>query len=191
VQPHAAALARELSHRILRSRSATAALLAWCEEHQLASGPVTVVRRLHGSAGAADSRILSKLNPEPGEPISYREVSLIRDRVVLAEAQNWFRPQRLKPSMLEALESTDLPFGTVIAPLRPRRQTFFVAYYDASTCGQRPKESSSHLDPIGDDPAILFEHRAVVSDEEHNRPLAVVRELYRAELIENARALPA
>jgi hypothetical protein len=85
---------------------------------------------------------------------------------VLSEADNWFLPRRLPAAMARALETTDVPFGAIVAPLQPFRRTLRVAI------------ASDALDP-----GVVLEHRAVLLDA-HGRPLAVVRERYRAALIE-------
>ena len=46
----------------------------------------------------------------------------MRGTLPLAAAENWFVPQRLTAAMNEALDETEVPFGTVIAALRPLRR---------------------------------------------------------------------
>jgi hypothetical protein len=43
-----------------------------------------------------------------------------------ATAENWFVPQRLTAAMNDRLQTKDVPFGIVIAPLNPFRRTLLV-----------------------------------------------------------------
>ena len=92
---------------------------------------------------------------------------LLRGGLVLSEADNWFLPCRLPAAMAQALHTTDVPFGAIVAPLQPCRRTFRVA-----------------IAPDARDPGVVLEHRAVLLDAQ-GHPLAVVRERYRAALIEH------
>ena len=56
------------------------------------------------------------------EPIAYRDVQLTCGVHVLSVAQNWYVPSRLAPAMNEALETSDRPFGSVVAPIRFTRE---------------------------------------------------------------------
>src|SRR5690606_29936178 len=42
---------------------------------------------------------------------------------VLSEADNWYRPAELTPQMVQTLDTTDTPFGVVVAPLKFQRRT--------------------------------------------------------------------
>ena len=70
------ALVEALSAHLVGASSATKALRAWCEEHDLAEGEI--VTRQHGQ----DTR--------PG--------------LELSEADNWFVPRRLSASLRDALQ---------------------------------------------------------------------------------------
>ena len=107
-----------------------------------------------------------------------RSVSLKRGDVVLSDAENWFIPQRLPGSMREALASTPTPFGAVIAPLHPRRRTFFV---DLTGAFEMTKLMAPN--PAYDQARTVVDHRAVVCRGIDGQPLAVVREAYREVLL--------
>jgi len=42
---------------------------------------------------------------------------------VLSEADNWYVPERLTPEMNRTLDTTEIPFGTVVRPLDFHRKT--------------------------------------------------------------------
>lgn len=164
------ALIRELSQRIAQARTATAALLDWCDEHGLSEGPI-LARRLQSDRTLSGRDVsLQALAAMPEEPIRHRRVELIRGTLPLVTADNWFLPSRLPAPMNEALETTDLPFGAVIASLDPSR-----------------RNSSIHFSDPGDGGEVwgretVLEHRAVVVGG-RGRPLAVVRERFSAALV--------
>jgi chorismate-pyruvate lyase len=60
---------------------------------------------------------------QPGEALLHRRVALLARGVPVSEADLWYVPDRLPAAMAQALAETDSPFGTVVAPLRPGRET--------------------------------------------------------------------
>ncbi|WP_457090407.1 hypothetical protein [Microvirga sp. P5_D2] len=105
----------------------------------------------------------------------------MRDTLHLATAENWFVPQRLTAAMNDRLQTTDIPFGTVIAPLNPFRRTLAVR--------SAPFTSGSPVTPawlggLSDDPhpEIILEHTAVILSSS-GAPLAFVREWFRSDLV--------
>jgi hypothetical protein len=88
-------LSRNLSDRILASPTATSALLAWCDERGLSSGPITIKRSGAAPVRPLEDECLDQLMPEPGEPITYRHVDLVRGSLVLSTADIWFMPHPL------------------------------------------------------------------------------------------------
>jgi chorismate-pyruvate lyase len=97
-------------------------LEAWCAEHGVGHGAIRV-QRVPAPPLPPDAETLDLLRPEPGEIPQHRRVVLMRGAVALSEAENWYLPQRLPPAMRDVLETTDLPFGVVVEPLRPTRRT--------------------------------------------------------------------
>ena len=140
--------------RLARSASATRCLAEWCAERGIGTGPVRSLRR----APLPDAPDLAALLGMQGG-MRHRSVTLMRGEVALSDCDVWWLEARLGPGMAAALEETDLPFGQVVAPLAPVRRTV--------------------LDRTADAPHAL-EVRAVLEAE--GRPLAVVREFYRAAL---------
>ena len=121
-----AALVWALNTRLIAGATATATLLAWCDEHGLSSGPITVEIEQHFAPAVVPDAVLPALELDPGEAIHYRQVRLMRGSLPLAAAENWFVPQRLTAAMNEALIRTNVPFGRVIAPLQPARRLLAV-----------------------------------------------------------------
>jgi uncharacterized protein YjiS (DUF1127 family) len=124
----AAALVRELSDHLLHASTATEALHAWCAARGLSAGPITAAKQVPDRRRHADDDVLDELRPERHERIAYRCVRLVRGRVVLSEADNWFIPERLAPDVRSALAATGMPFGAALARLRPSRRTYFVRF---------------------------------------------------------------
>ena len=118
-----AALVWALNTRLIAGATATETLLAWCEEHGLSEGPITVEIRQRFAPALVPDEVVPALELGPGETIHYRQVRLMRGSLPLAAAENWFVPQRLTAAMNEALLRTNVPFGQVIAPLQPLRRT--------------------------------------------------------------------
>ncbi len=151
----------ELNRRLLAAPSATATLRAWCAEHGVAD-PAIHAEVVREAPPAATARQRHELGVGAAEPLGYRHVRLSCAGHVLSDAQNWYVPARLTPAMNVALDSSDTPFGTVVAPLRISRRT--LAARMLWRHGATP-------------PAALFRHRALVLDAT-GRPIAEVIETY-------------
>ncbi len=101
--------------------SATEALAEWCKTRGLAAQPVITARRLGDTAPLPEgARALLGLGPD--EPVAFRHVQLVCGDLVLSDARNWYVPGRLPPEMAHTLDTTDRPFGAVIAPLHFARE---------------------------------------------------------------------
>ena len=161
------ALIWALSTRLIAGATATQSLLAWCEEHGLSDGPITVDVRHRFSPAVVPDDVLPALDLDPGETIHYRQVRLMRGTLPLATAENWFVPQRLTVAMNEALDETGTPFGTVIAPLRPVRRILAAS--------------------IQPQPEIILEHVALIRSGS-GPALALVKEGYLPDLVSFAPA---
>lgn len=91
--------------------SATAALGQWCAVHGIADPPVIRAQADRAALGIS-----------PQEPVGYRHVQLFCGKTVLSVAHNWYVPKRLESHMNHTLQTTDVPFGKVVAPLKFRRE---------------------------------------------------------------------
>ncbi|MET0530138.1 MAG: hypothetical protein ABW003_17670 [Microvirga sp.] len=157
-----AALVWALNTRLIAGATATEALLTWCEENDLSDGPITVEVRQKFSPAIVPDDVLPALELNPGETINYRQVRLMRGTLPLTMAENWFVPQRLTAAMNEALNETETPFGTVIAPLRPVRRILAAS--------------------IQPQPGIILEHVALIRSGS-GPALALLKEGYLPDLV--------
>jgi chorismate-pyruvate lyase len=117
---------KRLEEEILSAPSATQALEARCARLGLAASPRVRALRDRGVQLQADREVRRLLRVSEGETVRYRRVRLACGGQVLSEADNWYVPSRLTPAMNRALDSSDTSFGTVVKPLRFRRQTLRV-----------------------------------------------------------------
>jgi chorismate-pyruvate lyase len=115
-QGHPAALAAQLT----AAPSVTAGLQAWCEARGIGEGPIRVLSRAGGRPPAG---LVALLGAPEGEALSYRRVVLGRGGIALAEAELLYRAAALPAEMREAVARGAVPFGTIVAPLSPRRET--------------------------------------------------------------------
>jgi chorismate-pyruvate lyase len=176
----ALAVIQTLNGNLLASRSATATLETWCRDHQLAETPQIVADAVPDTPTPPAAEQLQRLEVTQAADVKYRHVRLRCGTRVLSEADNWYVPARLTADMNRALETTDAPFGRVVAPLQPYRRTFAVTMLWAPLPAGWERGAIGDGDTGGGALAIpdgLFEHRAVLYTRE-NRPFSEVRETY-------------
>ncbi len=147
-------LITDLHLALLRCDSATAVL------ERFFGGPI-LVRRQHCAPVAPDAAQTARLELGQGTPWQYRRVCLLSAGTVLSEAHLWFVPGRLLPGMVQALAGTEIPFGRIVAPLRPRRHSIVAAYLPSPS-------------------PYALQHRAVLVTDAG--PIAEVNEFYPASL---------
>ncbi|MGP8191627.1 MAG: hypothetical protein ACLQLT_03190 [Methylovirgula sp.] len=178
------ALIETLNASLLASHSATETLTDWCAAHHMAQEPKIVAhlqRKIMKPISAEQRRTL---DIGPDEPVVYRRVELACGSHVLSQADNWYVPSRLTPAMNAALQSSDIPFGRVVSPLQPRRQTIAVRiFWRPLPQGweMRPPPADRHAQNLVI-PPLLFEHRAVLYAA--GKPISEVDESYRAEILD-------
>lgn len=177
------AIIQSLNADILGSRSATATLEQWCGEHHLATQARIVARLVKTGDKPASAEQRRRLEAPAPEPIRYRHVQLLCGRHVLSEADNWYVPNRLTADMNRLLDTTDTPFGRVVQPLAPYRETFEVRQL-WSPLGHgwertAPPPPTSGILRV---PAALFEHRAVLFTRDH-KPFSEVDEVYQRDVV--------
>jgi chorismate-pyruvate lyase len=168
-----------LNGALLASSSATATLEAWCADHHMAQPPRILAERVRGVDSPVTDEQRAELQVGRDEPIKFRRVRLTCGDHVLSEADNWYAPARLTPEMNRILETTDTPFGRVVAPLHPTRRTLAV---ERLWSPSPSRDSARRLAA----PHALFRHRALVYDAGH-RPIAEVIETYTAALLDYRR----
>lgn len=148
--------------RVLASEnSATAALTRWCRARGMAKPPAITAQRDLLEELAPPPAILALLQPGIAERVAYRRVRLICGETVLSVAQNWYLPDRLSAEMNHALDTTDAPFGRVIAQTNFKRELLASEHGRTAAC---PKDT------------ILMQ-RAVLRLQD-GRPVSAVVECY-------------
>ncbi|WP_293676457.1 hypothetical protein [uncultured Phenylobacterium sp.] len=170
-----------LNAALLSHDSATAVLQAYCDRRspgagkiRARKGPVSDDLRL-----AAAARRL--LGASPAEPMRHRRVELLCGEVVLSRADNWYLPNRLTQQMNTTLQTTERPFGVVVAPLGFRRRTLTVrALFEPLPAGWE-SEPELYETPVAI-PSDILQHRAVLQAPD-GRPFSYLVETYRASIL--------
>jgi ketosteroid isomerase-like protein len=162
-----------LNAALVGSQSATATLETWCRDHRLADTPRIVAHLVTGVHRTPSRDQLQRLEVGAEREVMYRRVRLQCGTRILSEADNWYVPARLSAGMNRSLETSDTPFGRVVAALQPYRRTFAVKLLWSD--GTRPI------------PDTLFEHHAVLYTRDA-RPFSEVLEVYRRDLLDFAPA---
>jgi hypothetical protein len=141
--------------------SATAALGEWCAARGIAEPPTIRAIADRAAPEPASTATLAALGVGPAEPIAFRHVRLMCGDKTLSDAKNWFVPARLTTAMNRTLETTDIPFGKVVAPLGFRRERLAAQRGRSLDC------------PFG----TVLSHRAVLRLAD-GRAIALVAECY-------------
>jgi chorismate-pyruvate lyase len=183
----ALALLEQLRANLLAEHSATLVLERWCADNRLAARPVVVARQDPGASRALppDGRTLLGIGPD--EPVRYRRVRLLCGERLLSEADNWYVPSRLTPEMNRTLDTTTVPFGKVVQPLRFTRTTLagqllWSPRPDGWAVGH-PEAAGTGPLPVPDD---VLQMRAVLLRADR-APISLVAETYKRGVL----ALPA
>jgi hypothetical protein len=183
----ALALIQTLNAELLASRSATQTLEGWCRDRRLAEAPAIVARAITGAQKPPDADQRKRLEVSATEDVRYRRVQLRCGTHTLSEADNWYVPGRLTHEMNRQLETTQTPFGRVVAPLEPYRRTVAVRILwtplpDGWERQARPADTAASLVV----PDALFEHRAVLYTRDH-KPFSEVVEVYQRPVLGDPR----
>lgn len=167
--PHPLCSALERFDAQLRaSGSATLLLEEWLAERE-GAGRATLSAHVRAVvAPREDGAILHRLAATDWAQISYRRVWLAWGGRVMSVAENWYVGARLAEGMVDALASGATPFGAVIAPLCPTRETFSTETLWAGQEGRPP-------------PTVLRHHALVRSGD--GLPLCEVREVYTRNIV--------
>jgi len=181
----ALALIETLNAEVLASRSATLTLEGWCRDHQLAKEPAIVAEVVRGVAKAPTAEQRQRLQVTPQAEVKYRRVNLRCGDRILSEADNWYVPDRLTAEMNRLLDTTGTPFGKVVQPLEPYRQTFAARLlWSPLPVGWERGAIAASTATAGilTIPDALFEHRAILYTREH-KPFSEVDEVYQRQLL--------
>ena len=152
------------------NHSATEALTKWCRVRGIANPPQVVASAVKTEMVQPDAEIRGQLSVSESEPIHYRLVHLTCGDTVLSIAENWYVPARLSPEMNRALETSDIPFGRIVAPLGYHREQL------ASVPGRAP----------GCPEGTVLSVRAVLKLPD-GRPISLVAECYTKANLERIR----
>jgi chorismate-pyruvate lyase len=177
----AVALLQTFNADLLSHPSATLTLESWCGLHHLADpAKITAQRERIDKPLSAQDRQLMGIGAD--EPVRYRRVKLACGGHVLSEADNWYVPARLTPEMNQILDTTDQPFGKVVAALKFRRETKSArTLWHALPDGWEMGPSlPTRTQPLAI-PHQVLQHKAVLYDAEGN-PFSLVVETYTNEL---------
>lgn len=155
--------------------SATAVLRAWCREHGLAAEPDIRAVADRGAQKPLRPEDRLALGVQPGEAIGYRRVRLTCGERVLSEADNWYRPAELTPQMVQTLDTTDTPFGVVVAPLKFQRRTLSSRLLFEPLAAPDPDAAMTA-------PSHVLEQRAVLYRPD-GPPFSLVVESYTAQIL--------
>lgn len=154
------------------SDSATRTLIDWLTERH--GGADVELRARVRALGMTDhdSALLHRLGVNDWHEISYRRVWLVHRGRVMSVAENWYVAARLGDDMAAHLSDGATPFGSVIAPLHPTRETLLTERLwrddDTDTAGTLP-------------PALLRHHALVRGGD--GTPLSEVSEVYTRNIV--------
>ncbi len=162
------ALIEPLRADLLTQASATLALERWCLVHRLADPPVLRAELRDDVSAAMEAPDRMRLRIEADEPVRCRHVRLRCGPLVLSEAINWYVPGRLTAAMNRQLDSTDIPFGKVVASLGFERHIV---------------SSTLLWPPDAPMPEYLFRNRAILVRTDDGLPIAELVENYRCDLL--------
>jgi chorismate-pyruvate lyase len=151
----------EFEQTLAANHSATEALTQWCRARGIANPPQIVARAVKSEMAQPDTAVRAVLAIADSEPVRYRQVHLLCGDSLLSIAENWYVPSRLTPDMNRMLDTSDIPFGRVVAPLGYHREQL------ASTRGRAP----------GCPEGTVLSIRAVLKLAD-GRPISMVAECY-------------
>ncbi|MGA3042797.1 MAG: hypothetical protein ABSF54_18630 [Bryobacteraceae bacterium] len=181
----ASLLVETLNAEVLASRSATVTLEGWCRDHELAKEPAIVADLVRGVSKAPTAEQRRRLQVTLQAEVKYRRVQLRCGNRVLSEADNWYAPDRLTADMNRLLDTTGTPFGKVVQPLEPYRETFEVRLlWSPLPDGWERGSIAASAATAGTltIPDALFEHQAVLYTRDH-KPFSEVHEVYQRQLL--------
>lgn len=166
-----------LNADLLSRDSATAVLQALCDRRE-PEAPRIRARRVEApdspQAAAAARR---QLGAAANEAVRLRRVELMCGEAVLSRADNWYLPDRLTTEMNSALNTTETPFGVVVAPLRFQRRTLSSRLlFQPLPPGWEAQDPAAFEEPAIP-PANVLQHRAVLQTPD-GRPFSLLVETY-------------
>lgn len=166
-----------LNAALLSQPSATAVLQGLCNRLDPTSPPIRARKIEMADRPGLAAAARRQMGVGPREPVLRRRVELMCGETVLSRADNWYLPGRLTQRMNSTLQTTERPFGVVVAPLNFQRRTLssrllFTPLPEGWEAG--PPEQFDQ--PLGV-PANVLQHRAVLQTPD-GRPFAFLVETY-------------
>lgn len=175
-----------LNADLLSHDSATLTLERWCGEHGLADPPRVIARRVRAAARPIPGDLRRRLAVDADERIAYRRVQLACGEHVLSEADNWYVPGRLTPEMNRRLDTSDEPFGKVVAALGFRRRTISAELLWAPLPHGWEMSTRRETGAAPEIPHDVLRHRAILYTSAQV-PFSAVVETYTDELLRRMR----
>ncbi|GBR47499.1 hypothetical protein CSR02_01510 [Acetobacter pomorum] len=182
-----ATLVEKLENKLLANSSATRVLEHWIHHYGLVTpeSKLQAYRQKHATAPCPPflQQTLLGASETQKEDVRYRKVQLTAQGKVFSEAENWYLPARLSPHMAIELNTTDRPFGLVVAALNFSRQLI----RRESLWFPLPEQWEQQGIPAGSGqpiclPSYLFRHMAVLRNQA-GQAFCVVIETYTSEAL--------
>ncbi|MDZ4374247.1 MAG: hypothetical protein U1C74_22875 [Phenylobacterium sp.] len=168
---------QSLNADLLSQDSATAVLQALCDRRSAAAPRIRARRVAAPDDPAAATAARRRLGADPGDPIRLRRVELTCGETVLSRADNWYLPGRLTPQMNTALETSERPFGVVVAPLAFQRRTLSARLlFRPLPTGWETRGDLAFATPAVPPRDVLQHHAMLLTSE--GRPFSLLVETY-------------
>ncbi|MFG1371810.1 hypothetical protein V5F32_06525 [Xanthobacter oligotrophicus] len=156
-----------LNRELLAQPSATLTLERWCGARGIGDPALVRAERERAGEDPAPEEVRALLGADAQTPVRHRRVRLTCGAIVLSEADNYYRPDRLTTEMNAILDATDTPFGKVVRPLDFRRRTLETRLLWQPADEARPSGASAgpSAGPLGPlvMPRFVLAHRAVLT----------------------------
>lgn len=166
-----------LNADLLGRDSATAVLQALCDRRDPEAPRIRARRTEAPDSPQAAAVARRQLGAAANEAIRLRRVELMCGEAVLSRADNWYLPDRLTPDMNSTLNTTETPFGVVVAPLRFQRRTLSSRLlFNPLPPGWEAYGELAFEAPALPPPQVL-QHRAVLQTPD-GRPFSLLVETY-------------
>jgi hypothetical protein len=166
-----------LNAELLSHASATAVLQAICDRRAPGAGKIRARKAAIVDDPDQAAAARRQLGVGPGEPVRHRRVELLCGEVVFSRADNWYLPNRLTPLMNTTLQTTERPFGVVVAPLAFQRRTLAARLLFEPLPADWEEQPKEALDEPVAIPARILQHRALLQTPD-GRPFSYVVETY-------------
>ena len=166
-----------LNADLLSRDSATAVLQSLCDRRDPEAPRIRAHRVEAPDNPQAATAARRQLGAAANEPIRLRRVELMCGEIVLSRADNWYLPNRLTEDMNSMLNTTETPFGVVVAALRFQRRTLSSRLlFNPLPPGWEAAGELEFETPATAPPHVL-QHRAVLQTPD-GRPFSLLVETY-------------